>query len=390
MRSFPQIDGIFPADNPQAIRVFWVKYWGLFFALLPWMLLRQLGVSLAQAAGALWTWNRQFQLLGGSLRLLFMNSLPAFLLTTVFGERFTAIQFRDVLIDPGPLFARRHLRRYLEGAHPRVSAVVATHAHEEHAGNAALASTLAGAPIYASDYTLQAIRDPEPISLPRRTFMGQPEPASALELRPLSSTLATSEATLEVIQSPGHCTGHASLFDREDGILFAGDSFLHTIFTAPNEEVSAAEWNRTLEDYLQLDIRTMVGTHGLVYSSDQRISRIPFVVQRRDPREMIRAKLEFMRWARDVVAEGERRGLPYSVIEACLFPWQRSWAWQTWFADEGGRLFSAGEFSRTYFVRSLSETPERVPARFPPLARLANRFRRRPRERVPGVEGRSR
>ena len=380
MRSLPRITEIFPANDPRAIRIFWIKYWAWFLALLPWMLLRQVGISVGHAAGVFWTWNRQFHLLGGSLRLLFMNSLPSFILTTVFGERFTAIHFRDVLIDPGPRFARRRLRRYFQDTQPRITAIVATHAHEEHAGNASLASELANAPIYGSEYTLQAIRDPEPISLPRRTFMGQPEPASSLDLRDLSRTLSTPQATLEVIESPGHCKGHASLFDRELGILFAGDSFLHTVFTAPNREVSAAEWNRTLEDYLQLDIRTMVGTHGLVYTADEGIPPVPFVVQRRDPRQMIADKLAFMKWAQDVVAEGELRNLPYSVIEACLFPWQRWWAWQTWFTDEGGRLFSAGEFSRTYFVRSLSRTPEEVPARFPPFARLVNRFR--PKGRV--------
>ena len=385
MRPLPPSIEIFPANDPHAIRVFWIKYWAWFFALLPWMLLRQVGISLGHVIGVVWTWNRQIDLLGGSLRLLFMNSLPSLLLTAVFGERFTAIHYRDVLIDPGPLFARQNLQRYFEQPHPRITAIVATHAHEEHAGNAPLAATLAKSPIYGSEFTLQAIRNPEPISLPRRTFIGQPEPASASELRALTSTLTTSEATLEVIQSPGHCKGHASLFDRDLGILFAGDSFLHTIFTAPNREVSAAEWTRTLEEYLELDIRTMVGTHGLVYTSDDRISAMPFVVQRKDPRHMIADKLGFMKWARDVVAEGERRNLPYSVIEACLFPWMRWWAWQTWFTDEGGRLFSAGEFSRTYFVRSLSRTPERVPARFPPLARLVKRLRQRPKGRIEDV-----
>ena len=385
MRPLPPSIEIFPANNPHAIRVFWIKYWAWFFALLPWMLLRQMGILLGNVTGVLWTWNRQIDLLGGSLRLLFMNSLPSFLLTAVFGERFTAIHYRDVLIDPGPVFARQRLQRYFEQPHPRITAIVATHAHEEHAGNAPLAATLAKSPIYGSEFTLQAIRKPEPISLPRRAFMGQPEPASVLQLRALESSLTTPEATLEVIQSPGHCKGHASLFDRDLGILFAGDSFLHTIFTAPNREVSATEWIRTLEEYLKLDIRTMVGTHGLVYSTDNRIPRIPFVVQRKDPRRMIADKLEFMEWAQDVVAAGERLGLPYDIIEACLFPWQRSWAWQTWFTDEGGRLFSAGEFSRTYFIRSLSRTPEKVPARFPPFARLVNRLRRHAKGRVEGA-----
>ncbi len=102
-----------------------------------------------------------------------------------------------------------------------------------------------------------------------------------------------------------------------------------------------------------------------------------FAVRHDDPGQMIRNKLRFMTWARDVVAEGERRQLSYGVIEACLFPRRRAWAWRTWFTDESGRLFSAGEFSRTYFVRSLSRNPEHVPPRFPPFARLARALRRR-------------
>ena len=376
MRPPPPVADSFPANTRTAIVWFWIRYWLWFFVFLPWMLVRQLGVSARHAAGALATWNRTIDLLDGSLRLVFMNDLKSLLLTTVFGERFIAIRHHDVLIDPGPGFARKRLHRHLEGEGGEVVAIVATHSHEEHAGNAALASALTGAPIYGSEQTLEAIRQPARLSLPRRTFIGQPEGLASADLRPLPPVLRTPHATLEVIQSAGHCDGHASLFDRESGILFAGDSFLHTIFTAPNEEVSAEEWIRTLENYLALDVRTMIGTHGIVHSVDPRIPAIPFVIERTPPRRLIEDKLAFLSWARDVVAEGERRGLPYSVIEAVLFPWQRAWSWQNWFTDEGGRLFSAGEFSRTYFVRSLSASPERVPPRFPALARLARRARR--------------
>jgi glyoxylase-like metal-dependent hydrolase (beta-lactamase superfamily II) len=233
-----------------------------------------------------------------------------------------------------------------------------------------------GAPVYGTEVTLAAMRDPEELSRMRRLFIGQPQPASE-GLHELGPDLETPEVTLEVIESPGHCEGHASLFDAKTGILFAGDSFMHTIFTSPNRDVSGAEWIATLERYEALDVKTMIGTHGYVFTSDVSLAPRAFVVCRKDPRRMIRDKLRFMLWARDVVAEGERRGLPYSVIEASLFPWKHGWAWRTWFTDESGRLFSAGEFSRTYFVRSLSRTPERVPARFPPFARLARALGRR-------------
>jgi hypothetical protein len=204
----------------------------------------------------------------------------------------------------------------------------------------------------------------------RAAFIGQPESAASIELQPLAAVIETSAARLEVIESPGHCDGHASLYDPELRILFAGDSFLHTVFTSPNRDVSGEDWIATLARYGAWDVETMVGTHGHVYTRNPSVHSRAFLVARADPNEMIRDKLAFLEWAREVVAAGEKRALPYSVIEACLFPWQRWWSWCNWFTDESGRLFSAGEFSRTHFVRSLSRTPERVPARFPPFARL--------------------
>lgn len=378
-------EGMFPANTRPAIVVFWIKYWAWFFLLLPWMLFRQIFISLHQALGALWTWNRRVDLFDGALSLVFMTSLPSIAVTLIFGERFTAIRYGDCLIDPGPLLGRRRLERYLRMAGRTIRAIVATHAHEEHIGNTGLAAAITGAPVYGTRVTLAAIRNPEALSLARRTFIGQPQREVGCELRLLDGRVATDEVRLEVIESPGHCDGHASLYDAERGILFAGDSFLHTVFTAPNKDVSGEDWIATLERYGRWDIKTMIGTHGYIYSCDPAVGRVAFVTKRDDPNQMIRDKLTFLRWARDVVAAGEQRGLPYSVIEACLFPWQRWWSWHNWFTDESGRLFSAGEFSRTYFVRSLSKTPERVPARFPPFARFAERIARlgrRARERV--------
>lgn len=144
-----------------------------------------------------------------------------------------------------------------------------------------------------------------------------------------------------------------------------------TAIASPNREVRAQEWIKTLREYLNLPIRTMVGTHGHVFSTDPKVPAKPFLVKRADPLKLIRDKMEFLVWARLVVKQGEERGLSYRVIEACLFPWYRSWSWKNWFTDEGGRLFSAGEFSRTYFLRSLSDTPHLVPARFPLFSRMA-------------------
>jgi hydroxyacylglutathione hydrolase len=367
----PQPAELLPRNARASIRLFWVKYWAWFFAMLPWMLLRQVGVSLWHLWEAVGTWNGETSLLGGKLRIVFFNNLRSLLLTSVFGERFTALFWRDVLVDPGPVFGKARLEQLLKSSGHTIRAIVATHAHEEHVGNAGVAASVARAPIYASAESLEALCRPERLSLPRRFFIGQPLPTAGT-LQEIGDRVVTVGGTLEVVPSPGHCVGHVSLFDREHGVLFAGDSFLHVVFTAPNRDVSGADWIRTLEHYLTLPIRTLVGTHGHIFTIDPAIPTSPFVVRRGEPLVLMREKLEFLLWAKRVVAAGERAGLPHSVIEASLFPWSRPWSWSTWFTDESGRLFSAGEFSRTYFVRSLSEHPERVPARFPPFARLRN------------------
>lgn len=191
MRRLPAINsGMFPANTRYAIAAFWLQYWVWFFLLLPWMLFRQIGISVHQALGAIWTWNRQIVLFDGSLRLIFMNNLPSLALTSLFGERFTAIHYKDVLIDPGPLFGRRRLERYLKAAQGAIRAIVATHAHEEHIGNTACASACTGAPVYGTEVTLRSVRAPERLSLARRTFIGQPYEAHGVKLRPLAHVLA--------------------------------------------------------------------------------------------------------------------------------------------------------------------------------------------------------
>jgi hypothetical protein len=95
----PDPAGLFPLNIPRAIRVFWPKYWFWFFVMLPWMLLRQIFVSLWQVVETLGTWNREVRLFDGQLRLVFFNSVRSLLLTAVFGERFTALFFRETFLS---------------------------------------------------------------------------------------------------------------------------------------------------------------------------------------------------------------------------------------------------------------------------------------------------
>lgn len=349
---------------------FWIDYWLTFFVFIPVIAVRQAQITFRRILATIATYNRTFSFLGGGLEIVYLNNLRSLLVSVLFGERFEAVRYGDKLVDPGPPFGARRVSRYLQGVEGRISAVLVTHAHEEHFANAGAVARELGVPVYGSSETLAAIRRPERISLMRAIMIGQPR--ADAEVSFAGNEALGGHPTLVPLASDGHCSGHVSFYDAERGTLLVGDSFMHEIFTSPNSEVDSHVWIETMKRYAELDIKTMVGSHGEVTTVDDQIPNVRFVVERRDPSELIAKKLAFMEWAREVVRTGEERELPYSVIEASLFPWSRTWSWKNFFVDEGARLLSGGEFSRTHLVRSLSKTPDRVPPRF------LGRLRRRP------------
>lgn len=361
MQSLPPVETSLPQNNPASIRSFWIKYWLVFFAFLPWMFIRQGWIICKQALGTLGSWNKSIDLLDGHLKVLYLNSVKSFFASAIMGERFLTVSTQQALIDPGPPFGLKRVLKWMDESEASPILIVATHEHEEHIGNIADIARIFNLPTYASAITLHAIQEPEKLSFMRRTIIGQTRAASDIELRDIATH---NPLTLTPIISDGHCKGHVSFYDSAHKVLYAGDSFLHEIFTSPNKDVNSSDWLETLERYLEYDIETMIGSHGYVTTMNDNIPDIPFIVERKDPNQMIRNKLAFTKWAMNIVAEGEKRGLPYDVIEASLFPWNRTWSWKNWFVDESARLLTGGEFSRTHFVRSLTAYPDKVPRRF--------------------------
>ena len=365
------------AERRQSSIVFWLIYWWWFFVFLPFMLLRQVGVTVRSWWFAWRTTGRRWSFFDGDLEIGFVGSYELLVTAGMFGERFTWVRWRDVIIDPGPARTRQVVMSAMKDQKKPLSAVVCTHFHEEHIGNAAAVARAHNIPVWGSELTLAAVREPPTLPDGRHLLMGQAEPAGDVPLKPLGPALQTTNAQLVVVASPGHCRGHIALFEPQRGILFAGDSFLHELFTSPNADSDSASWITTLESFAALPVRTLVGAHGGIISCDPLLPPIAGVVVHGDPAQLIASKLAFLRWSATVVADGEQRGWSHAKIEASLFPWQRSWSWRTWFHDEGFRLLTCGEFSRTHYVRSLSREPSLVPVRFPLFHRLGLHLARR-------------
>ena len=130
------------------------------------------------------------------------------------GYTVSAYLTRGVLVDTGFPRAAAEVRALL--AHERPRAVVVTHAHEDHGGNAALVAA-AGIPVVASAATLAALRAPEALPYYRRAVWGLPAalPAgSGVEEHP-----ALEAAGLCRLAAAGHAADHSVVWDEERGHL---------------------------------------------------------------------------------------------------------------------------------------------------------------------------
>src|SRR5262249_34067011 len=180
------------------------------------------------------------------------------LVPLTFGERFAAVLYDGLLIDPGSLRMRASLARHLRGLTPQaVEAVVATHHHEEHVGNLTWAAATTAAPVMLGDATAGHLRAGRPLPRVRRWIIGQPEPLQEPVAR-LDGALPTRHGRVEVLPAPGHCDDHVVLYDRDARVLLAGDAFMGQYFATPNADVDSVRWIETLERLSALDVEVLV------------------------------------------------------------------------------------------------------------------------------------
>ncbi len=138
-----------------------------------------------------------------------------------------------------------------------VGAIVLTHSHVDHAGNAAYLKAESGAELYCPEPDAPAVRGTAPVPPP--TILNRP-PWSLLKplfgLLPGADPVAVDHEIgdgfvlrvpedLTAVATSGHTPGHTSyLLDRAGGILFVGDAASHrggTVvrgwFNAPTPEI---------------------------------------------------------------------------------------------------------------------------------------------------------
>jgi hydroxyacylglutathione hydrolase len=347
--------------KPETVRrqarfgAFWSCYTLGFFIRLPLVLWAAIKAAAQRTSIFARTYHQRLNLLDGKLTILFLNGLLPNTVPLLFGELFTAIIYDGIAIDPGSPKMRRSLARHLRRVKPKITKVVATHAHEEHVGNLNWLSETTGAPLYVSELTAQFLTPFKKLPWVRAGIIGQP-PDLEQPYHLLGETLDTDSGDLQVIPTPGHCDDHVVLYDPKEKVLLAGDAFMGSYFATPNPDVDSRKWLTSLERLMEFDIEILVEGHGHIHTLRADIPDFPGVVIRQDPKVAVAKKLDYLRWLRQQIDAGFQEGLPVRVIEASCFPWGNRTSWESCATDECIRLLSLGHFSRTELVRSFVRT----------------------------------
>lgn len=353
--------------KPEVVRrratlgAFWSCYSLGFLIRLPLVLWSALRAVAERVSIFARTYHKRLEFLNGKLTVLFLNGMLPNAVPLLFGELFTAILYDGVAIDPGSPKMRRSLARHLRRTKPRISTIVATHAHEEHVGNLNWLHEATGAPILVSEMTARFLIPFKKLPWVRATIIGQPPDLKQPYLL-LGETVETKSGRLQVIPAPGHSDDHVVLYDPQEKLLLAGDAFMGSYFATPNPDVDSRKWLLSLERLMELDIEILVEGHGHIHTLRPDIPDFPGVVIRQDPKRALSEKLDYLRWLREQIEGGLEEQLPLRVIEASCFPWGSRASWESCATDECIRLLSLGHFSRTELVRSFVRTgPQTLP-----------------------------
>lgn len=229
-----------------------------------------------------------------------------------------------LLIDSGISHRRMDLATSLSG-YP-VSAIVNTHAHEDHMGANALLQSARRVPVFGHTKALPTIEDPRKLSLLpyQRLFFGEPSPAIGT---PVDETIATRCHTFRVLHAPGHSPDHIVLHEADRGWLFAGDAFI-----AGQDRVFRGCY----------DIREMTATLRMLASLGAEIMFTGMGNVVRRPAKQIERKLDHFEEISQRIGMLRREGLKAAEIARRLFP-----------RDLAVRLVTSGDFSAEHLVRSV-------------------------------------
>lgn len=134
--------------------------------------------------------------------------------------------------------------------------IVSTHGHWDHIGDNAAVAAHTGAEIAVHPLDRERLTDPKPLYAPFAIVPSVP----AVDLAE-GGVVRFGAIALDVLHTPGHTEGSVCLYDRDQGLLFSGD----TLF--------AGAWGRT--DFPGGDADAMVASLARLTELEDRIGVFP-------------------------------------------------------------------------------------------------------------------
>jgi glyoxylase-like metal-dependent hydrolase (beta-lactamase superfamily II) len=123
-----------------------------------------------------------------------------------------------VLIDTGCDYTKKELADFLSDK--KVSCIINTHHHEDHVGANALLKERRGVRAFAHQEAIHLMSEKYELYPFQRETWGYPTTCTA---EPIGASFSEGGVSLRVIETPGHCKGHISLFEENRRALFSGD-----------------------------------------------------------------------------------------------------------------------------------------------------------------------
>jgi hydroxyacylglutathione hydrolase len=163
-----------------------------------------------------------------------------------------------LLIDTGCSHTAEELTGFLEGQ--QLDLAVNTHHHEDHVGANHQLQQRFNIPVMASRESTPIIGQ-SPKLLPYQELVwGYPVPT---EVSVLPDEVETESYHFDVIETPGHCTGHVAFVEMTRGWCFSGDLFISRGPKAMRPEEDIYEIVRSMKKLVDLQTQKLILFTGL-------------------------------------------------------------------------------------------------------------------------------
>ena len=186
-----------------------------------------------------------------------------------FNTTFVIYRIGNTLIDAGPSNQWQFVRAFADER--PVDALLLTHHHEDHSGNAAAIAKRHNITPYApalSDRKLSAGFRIPPI---QRWYWGLPVP---VETQPLPAQMTLADGTtIQVIHTPGHAKDLHCLYLPDEGWLFSADLYIARRLKLLRVDENLTDMIHSITRVLTLDFDVIFCAHrGTIKDGKQRLT----------------------------------------------------------------------------------------------------------------------